>query len=127
MAGLLEGALAKAIFAGFKGRLLKGELRREVAASAPDEYGDVITTPQYFSVEGFTDLYSAFYRDRAQIPETDLKVSIFAQSSPGLRPTKGDKVSFKNVWYQLRQVGVDPADALWECQAFEVRPPSDLS
>ncbi len=128
MAGLLTGKIAKAIFKGFKGKLLTGELRREIRTAPLDEFGDpTITGPEYFRIEGFTDQYSAFYRKKAGIPETDLKVAIFSQSSPGLTPKKDDKVFFTPTWYQLRQVGVDPAGALYECQAFEISPPIDAS
>ncbi len=128
MAGLLTGKLAKQIFKGFKGKLLKGELRREVSGDTLDEFGDPVgPTLQYFGIEGFTDEFSAFYKEKAGIPESDLKVAIFAQSSPGLTPRKDDKVTFKGKWYQLRKIGVDPADALFECQSFEVLPPIDAS
>ena len=126
--GLLTGALAKAIFAGFKGKLLKGELRREIKSGGLDEYGDpIVVEPVYFSVEGFVDRYNAFYRASAGIPETDLLVSIFSQSSPGLTPRKDDKVLFNGVWYQLKTVGTDPATALFECQSFVIDPPIDAS
>lgn len=128
MAGLLEGKIAKAIFKGFKGKLLKGELRRENPVAVLDEFGDPTdSTIQFFAIEGFTDEFSAFYRAQANIPETDLNVAIFAQSSPGLTPEKDDKVTFKGKWYQLRAVDVDPADALFECRAFEIPPPIDAS
>lgn len=128
MAGLLTGDIAKAIFKGFKGKLLAGELRREVATPLTDEFGDALaSTPSFFSVEGFTDQFSDFARASSNIPDTDLIVAIFAQSSPGLVPEKDDKVTFKGKWYQLRKIKVDPADALYECQAFEIQPPFDAS
>lgn len=128
MAGLLTGKLAKQVYKGFKGKLLKGELRRETSGDNLDEFGDAIgPTPQYFAIEGYTDEFSAFYKEKAGIPESDLIVAIFAQSSPGLVPQKDDKVTYKGTWYQLRKIKVDPADALYECQAFEILPPIDAS
>lgn len=128
MAGLLTGQIAKAIFKGFKGKLLSGELRRDVPDASLDEFGDAVSsTLQYFDIEGFTDDFSDFYRASANIPETDLKVSIFAESSPGLVPAKDDKVIFEGTWYQLRTQDVDPAGALYECRAFEILPPIDAS
>jgi len=130
MKGLLTGKIAKDIFKGFKGKLLKGELRREIPVASLDEFGDPqASTIQYFAIEGFTDRFSDFYRKKAGIPETDLNVAIFAQSSPGLVPAKDDKVTFKpkNTWYQLRTQNVDPADALFECRGFEISPPIDAS
>lgn len=126
--GLLDGDIAKAIFAGFKGKLLAGEVRRESAAGGLDEHGDpVAVAVSYTAMEGFTDEYSDFYRAQLNIPDTDLKVNIFAQSAPGFEPTKDDKVRFGSKWYQLRKIKVDPAGALWECQAFEIEAPIDAS
>lgn len=132
MAGLLTGKIAKAIFKGFKGKLLSGELRRESPSSSNDEYGDPMTVaPTYFSIEGFTDEFTELYKAKAGIPESDLKVNIFSESSPGLEPRKDDKVSFTDQfgtrWYQLRKVKIDPAGALWVCQAFKIETPIDGS
>lgn len=125
---LLTGDIAKAIFNGFKGLLLTGELRRVTPSSAVDEYGDPLApTISYTAIEGFTSRYSAYYKAQAGIPDTDLKVSIFAQSAPALTPNKDDKVTFQNRWYQIRAVDVDPATALWVCQSFEIDPPVDAS
>ena len=119
MPGLLEGQIAKAIYKGFKGRLLAGTLRRETLGTTLDAYGDPTgASVSSYSIEGFVSGYSAFYRATAGIPETDVKVNIFAQSSPGLVPSKDDLVQFQGVWYQLRSVNVDPATALYACQAF---------
>lgn len=125
---LLDGDIAKAVFAAFKGKLLTGELRRETPNAVLDEYGDP-TDPaiSYFAIEGFTDEFSDFYRATVGIPDTDLKVAVFAQSSPTLTPNKDDKVRFGTRWYQLRRVKTDPATALWECQAFEIEAPIDVS
>lgn len=125
MPGILEGTLAKAIFNGFKGRLLKGTLRRETLGTTLNSHGDPTgATVTTYSIEGFTSGYSDFYRAQAGIPETDVKVNIFAQSSSGLVPTKDDYVQFQSVWYQLRSVKVDPATALYTCQAFVTDAPA---
>jgi len=128
MAGLLTGKIAKAIFKGFKGKLLTGELRHATPSSGNDEFGDPsVEVLTYRGIEGFTDKYSDSYRAKAGIPETDLLVAIFEQSSPGIIPAKDDKVRFGSTWYQLRKIGVDPAGALYECQAFVVPAPFDTS
>ncbi len=128
MAGLLTGKIADAIFKGFKGKLLTGELRRETPNDILDEYGDpTLPTISYFSLEGFVDEFSDMYRVKAGIPDTDLKVNIFAKSAPTLTPTKDDKVLMNGVWYQLRKVRTDPATALWTCQSFRIDPPIDAS
>lgn len=126
--GLLDGDIAKQIFAGFKGKLLKGTLRVETESMGNDEYGDPLaTTITTHAMEGFTDEYSAFFRAQSGIPDTDLKVCIFAQSMPGMTPAKDDKAKFRNQWYQIRKVDVDPADALYICQSFSISAPIDGS
>lgn len=133
--GLLDGQLAKAIYAGFKGRLLRGRLLRvEPTGDSGEEgvldaLGDPIAEdPTFYGLEGFTDRYSDFIRANAGIPDSDVKVCIFAASLPaGVRPSKDDKVAFTRAgvesWYQLRADATDPAEALWECQAYEIEPP----
>jgi hypothetical protein len=125
MPGLLDGLIAKAIYDGFKNKLLKGTLKRiSVDPSAGlNARGDpVATIEQTWACQGFVDTYSEFFRTTAGIPDTDSMVAIFAKSLPeGVRPIKDDLVQFatpigSNPWYQLRSVGVDPATALWECR-----------
>ncbi|HEY5412056.1 MAG TPA: hypothetical protein VIJ94_15145 [Caulobacteraceae bacterium] len=128
MPGLLNGQLSKAIYAGFRGKLLKGQLWRSVISESGglDARGDPLSTsPQTWNCQGFVENYDDAYRARAGIPETDSKVNIFAASLPnGVAPLKDDKVKMGIGWWQLRKVGTDPATALWTCQAFECRAPS---
>lgn len=132
MAGLLEGQIADLIYKGFKGKLLKGVLRRETASGSAglDDLGDPLATViETWACQGFTDLYSAFYRSQAGIPDTDLKANIFAKSlTGGVVPTKDDQVKFTvssvATWYQVRKVDVDPATALFVCQAFVIPDPT---
>lgn len=130
--GILDGQLAQAVYDGFKGRLLKGTLRREVIgdSSGLDELGDAVAPePVSWGAQGFTDEYSDFFKAQAGIPTTDLKVCIFAKSLPaGVRPQKDDKVSLTQAgvttWYQVRKVMTDPATALWTCQSFVCQAPT---
>lgn len=130
--GLLDGQLAQAIYDGFKGKLLKGSLRREVIgdSSGLDELGDpVAAQPTTWGIQGFTDEYSDFFKAQAGIPTSDLKVCIFGKSLPaGVRPQKDDKVSFVqagvSTWYQLRKATTDPATALWTCQGYVIPAPA---
>jgi hypothetical protein len=121
---LLTGQIAKAIFAGFKGKLLTGTLRQQAAAGV-DAHGDPIPGAVTLNpCEGFTDQYDDAYRARAGIPQTDLIVNVFAQSlAAGIQPGKDDKAQFEGQWYQLRAVKTDPATALWVCQAYKVAAP----
>ena len=129
--GLLDHDLAKAIYAGFKGKLLKGVLRKMVApvSGGQDRYGDPIgAEPALLDIEGFDEAYSAMFRAQAGIPDSDVKVNIFAQSIPGVTPSKDDTVKLVRAgvatWYQIRRVDRDPATALWTCQSFEIPEPT---
>ena len=128
MPGLLDGAIASAVYAGFKGRLLTGTLRQSSAATL-DDLGDPATpTDTDYPVQGFVDGYSAVFRAQAGIPIEDVRVSIFGKSMPtGVRPGRDDRVRMRqagvDTWYQLRTAEVDPAGALWECQAYAIPAP----
>jgi len=128
--GLLDGDLAASIYEGFKGRLLSGTFyqRRIPDSGGLDQLGD----PQDlgyddFKCEGFVDDYSAFTRAQAGIPDTDLKLCIFAESMPGVVPEQANfavlNTKLGPKWYEVRKRATDPAVALWECQAFEIPEP----
>jgi hypothetical protein len=128
MAGLLDGQLSKAIYAGFRNKLQKGTLWRATAALSAglDERGDPnATDPVTWACQGFHDNIDDAYKARAGIPETDSMCAIFAQSLPaGIQPQKDDKLFIAGSWWQLRRVKTDPATALWSCQAFQCQAPS---
>lgn len=130
--GLLDGDIAKKIYQGFKGKLLKGRLRKISREGGLDGNGDPYAeVPVYHSMEGYVDLFSEFFKREAGIPDSDLKVCVFGQSIPGIDVKKDDKIRFKYLgrqrWFQVRIPRIDPAGALWECQAFEIEAPIDGS
>jgi hypothetical protein len=126
--GLLDGDLATSIYEGFKDRLLTGEVRRKEAATSAglDDHGDPIDldTPTW-DVQGFYDVYSRDTRARAGIPDTAVKVCIFAQSAPDYNPHQDDLVRLGTRWARLTAgpIEIDPAGALWTCQGQEVGAP----
>lgn len=129
---LLDGDIAKKIYQGFKGKLSKGMLRQITREGGLDENGDPYAeVPTYRAVEGFVDQYSEFFIHQAGIPDTDLKVCVFGQSIPGIDIGKDDKIRMKFLgrqqWFQVRNPKMDPAGALWECQAFKIEAPVDGS
>lgn len=126
---LLDGDIAKKIFAAFKGKLQTGLIRQISAPSSggTDEYGDDLDgAPTDTACEGFVEDYDDAYRARAGIPDLDVKVNIFGQSIPTITPGKDDKVQMPTggQWYQLRRAKKDPATALWTCQAFAIPEPA---
>lgn len=132
--GFLDGPLAESIYQGFKGKLLSGVIRQRAPAqsTALDEYGDPLDLiPTETTIEGFTEDYDDAFRAKAGIPLTDLKVNFFGKSAPGITPGKDDIVRFTqagvDTWYQLRRAKVDPAGALWVCQAFQIAAPEPIA
>jgi hypothetical protein len=128
MAGLLDGQIAKQLYAGFRNKLQTGVLwRGQPAASAGlDSFGDPLATdPATWPCQGFVDKLAYRFQGREGVPLTDSSVNIFAQSLPsGVRPQKDDKVQMRGgQWWQLRAVDTDPATALWITAAFECKAP----
>lgn len=133
MAGILDGSLAQSIYDAFTGQLLTGTYwtRSVPESGGQDELGDptaVADTP--YSFEGFVDLYSAVTRAQAGIPDTDLKLCIFAKSldvepvRDGIAKITGPVGSiYVGKFYQVREKAIDPAGALWELQSFEIKDP----
>lgn len=129
MPGLLDGQIADAIFKGFKGKLLKGTLKRV----APDEGAglDQLGDPQgitetTWNCEGFVDNSSRGRKTQDGVPDHTVKICIFAKSLPaGVRPELDDLVQFPRTsgpWYQLQTPAeTDPATALWEARASLVQ------
>jgi hypothetical protein len=121
MASPLESQIAKAIYKGFKGKLLKGVLTRNVPGGTLDAFGDpVASSAQTFAFEGFAENFTAFYRANAGIPDGDVSILILAQSVKTV-PTKDDRVTIRGAVYQLRQqVEQDPANATYRWAGYVV-------
>ena len=113
--------MAEDIWQAFQGELLTGTFRKVTPNQARgfDGYNDpVMDTATSYDIEGFIVQYSEFDRAQAGIPATDVKFCWFARCQPGVIPSNGDTGQFRGQWYRFRAVDVDPALALWVCQAF---------
>ncbi len=134
--GILDFEIRQAIWDGFKGRLLKGILRRYTLPTSTglDDKGDPIDTSDFteYVIEGFRDEFSRYTKAQAGIPDTDFKISIFGGSQPDLTPKSGDLVRLDRkgtspLWSRLNGekggIMIDPAGALWECRASEIEGP----
>lgn len=121
MASPLESQIAKAIFKGFKGKLLKGVLTRTTPGSTLDSNGDPTgVTTATFGFEGFAENFTAFYRANAGIPDGDVSILILAQSIKTV-PNKEDRVTLRGATYQLRKlVEDDPANATYRWAGYVV-------
>lgn len=123
MASFLDG-MAGSIYAGFKGKLHPGVIRRLGAGTGLDGHGRPENpAPVIHKCEGFEDDYSAFRRAQDGIPRDSCRINIFAASiEPALEPTKDMLVRLDSArgsqWYKLRErIETDPAHALWQCEA----------
>lgn len=121
MVSLLDGQIAKAIYAGFKGKLLIGTLSRGIPGNVLDPHGDPTTiTPASFPCQGFVEAFSVFFKAQAGIPDNVVSVTIFAQSITTV-PTIDDVVIFRGTRYQLRRlIDIDPAVATYRFAGFQI-------
>lgn len=124
MASPLEAQIKKAIYQGFRGKLLKGTLRREQPSSV-DTLGDEVQgAPATYSFEGIRENFDAAYAAKAGIPVTDVKILIIA-GSISVEPKQNDKVQIRGAWHQVRRIlAIDPASASYSLQAYEIPDPS---
>lgn len=123
MTSPLETQIKNAIYAGFKGLLLTGTLRRASPNPTVDGKGDATYSYDTHSVEGIVDTFSEYQKAKAGIPESDVKILILAGST-SLTPQKDDQLKFRTTWYQARAVETDPAGATWTIQAFVIADPT---
>ena len=124
MASPLLSLIKNEISKGLGPQMLDGTLRRASPSSTLDALGDPSnTTYATYSMKGMVDTYSAMYRSRAGIPETDVKLLVIA-GTLSVTPQKDDQVKFRSKWYQVRAVDTDPAEAAWEMRSYEVPDPT---
>lgn len=131
--------MAGSIYAGFKGKLRKGVIRVPGAVTGKDAKNrPERDPPALVPFEGFEDDYSDFTRAQAGIPKTSVRLNIFGASiaTPGIKPTTDQlcRLDFPAAngqaayvrWYKLRtRINIDPAGALWQCEAEVVEAPPD--
>jgi len=123
--------MARDIDRAFKGRLRTGVIVRNVAGALDGHGRPSGAVPIGAAVRCFVDDFSQFYKASAGINATDMRVNLFGASIEGLQPRKDDRVRIdypaanglpaRSQWYQLRGATVDPANALWQCTAYEIQ------
>ncbi len=116
----LAGTIRKAVDSGFKSL---GDLKKTVShirtgspVYDPDtggETGTVETTQS--NIEAVVTSYKNFEINGSQIVAGDRKVLIPVNSLT-VGPVVNDKIEFDGVRYQVKNVGKDPADALYIIQ-----------
>lgn len=125
MASPLDGPIAKAIANGFRGKLKKGTIRREVPGVGVDDFGDPNPgTTQTFPFQGIRSDYDASFRATAGIPQTDCEILVIAGLTAAV-PKQGDQLNISSAWYQCRKVSdIDPATATYRLQCFDIADPT---
>lgn len=126
MAFPLEAQIKKQVAAAFRGKLIRGTIRRAGDASL-DEFGDPVPgAHETFAFEGIRESYSALYRAQAGIPAEDVKFLVLLGSvRPATVPRQGDHIRFTNTpWHMIREIPeIDPAGATSACRAYAVSDP----
>lgn len=111
------------IDAAFTGTLRAGTLRR-VLPGLPDGAGGTLPGETVnYSFEGVVGSYGVIAAGIAGIPRTDGKIEILA-SSLTIEPTRLDKLTIEDKWWQITEVSRDPAGAWWELQCQSVSAPT---
>jgi len=123
MVSPLLALVAQQIAAGFNGVLLPGILRRTTPGTTLDSYGDPTSdTSTDYACQGIVDTYDKKYRVQAGIPDTDVKLLLIA-GLVEVAPIIGDEVKFREQWYRVVSVRLDPAHASYEMQASAIPDP----
>lgn len=123
MASLLETKLRKEIGKAFKGKLLKGTLRRVPKTFTLDANRDPIPDPAItFTLEGIADKASSFWIEKVGVPEATSRLTIIADSL-ATTPVQGDQIKLRSQWYAVLKTITDPAIAAWEIAAVEIADP----
>lgn len=131
MASLLDRKIRDSVAKAFKGKLTKGQLRREVSGGV-DGAGDATSpTVTTFALQGIREDFSAYYKANANIPETDVSILVIqGLLRPATSITKADEDNMIflgtpwNTWHKIRKLlTIDPANASVKLQCYEVPAP----
>ncbi len=113
MASLLPTEIASIVASAFKGKLVTGTLRRDVAAGVDAKGDPVPASAVTYTVEGIRDNFSAYYMSVNGINQTDVRILLIMNLiKPATTPLKDDQIYMYGEWYKVRRiVEVDPARA----------------
>ena len=131
MASLLESFIRNTVAKSFKNQLLHGVFLRPVL-SGVNEYGDAEYTFTQYAFQGIRDTFDKRFAATHGIPTTDVRILMIAGLIvPTTTPQLGDKIRIRGddglqKWHEMRrQPTVDPANAHFVLQCFEVPEPED--
>lgn len=116
MASALDG-IADAIFQAFREHFRDATLIRATASgSSPDiAFDPPAPTETEFSCKALVTKYSAMLRAEGVIDANDRKVLILANSITAT-PKPPDRVTIGGTTFTLKEVDIDPANAVWVCR-----------
>lgn len=126
MVSPLEAQIKKQVASAFKGRLLKGVIRR-VGTSSINEYGDLVPgAATTFLFEGIRDTFTLEFAQAAGVLVTDAKILVLLGSvQPVTELVPDDQIRLRSEWFQLRKkVEADPAGATQAWAGFEIEDPT---
>ena len=122
MAKPLAGGIAKAVYKGLKAAKMLAPvtlLKESAGTRTPGNIaGGTNPTATSYGAQGFVDDYATSEIDGTLVVNGDRRVYVFGASlAAGITPTPNDKVTIGGVSYRVVNVGSDPANAVFICQA----------
>ncbi len=116
MASPLDG-IATQIFGAFKDIFRDAVLvRASFTGASPDiAFDPPAPTETEYTCKALVTKYSAMLRAEGVIDANDRKVLILA-TSISATPKPPDRVTISGVTFTLREVDIDPANAVWVCR-----------
>jgi hypothetical protein len=132
MPSILEGSLRSQIAKAFKGRLIKGTLRR-TSSTGLDSAGDPDGSPTVldYAFEGIREAFSLHLKATTGIPADDVSILVLQGTlTPATSISRSDEGGAIylgapwNKWHRIRTLlEIDPAGATARLQCFEIPTP----
>lgn len=113
--------LAATINGAFKSIFFDAVLTRYVVqqtSPAFDPADPPSPTPIDYPCKALRDSYSAYDKANSNIGTGDVKMLILANSI-STKPVENDVITYKGAKFSVVRSDIDPADAVWICQASQ--------
>ena len=121
---LLESQIKAQVATAFKGRLLKGTLRRIASTSLDAAGNEEPGTATTYTFDGIRENLDAAYAAKAGIQSTDVSILIIA-GSISVTPKQDDEIKIRNQWHKVRRIlKIDPANATYLLLCYEITDPT---
>ena len=125
MANPLLGSLASAIYSGFNSTMAYNLTHKSVTETE-GATGSITESIASYTVRGIVVEYEDRVRFEGIVPDGARRVIMFQPSMTGPAPKLGDRIvplqgEFANAEYQVSEVAIDPAGAIFDVQVLPWR------